>query len=177
MVRIRIRLRMRQCVLKIENLEYFRFDFREKIFCQFYPKFRKTSTSAGVGDGEFLLYRQNWGIYICIEVNSTIFSDISERNNDYSDTLDFRKGRVGEVGVVTIFVLKVPDYYSWLDKLTSYSTSVVQRFHRRLWAPLVIYLRKYSGSYGKNKYFDLNVIFFEKYDVLRKNEEELSYWA
>ncbi len=40
------------------------------------------------------------------------FSDISERNNDYSDTLDFRRGRVGEVGVVTFFVLEVSDYKS-----------------------------------------------------------------
>ncbi len=37
----------------------------------------------------------------------SIFSDISERNNDYSDTLYFRRG---EVGVVTFFVLEVPDY-------------------------------------------------------------------
>ncbi len=37
------------------------------------------------------------------------FSVISERNNDYSDTLDFRRGWVGEVGVVTFVVLKVPD--------------------------------------------------------------------
>ncbi len=36
--------------------------------------------------------------------------------------------------------------YSWLDKLTSYFTSVVQYFHRRLWAPLVVYWRKYIGS-------------------------------
>ncbi len=33
------------------------------------------------------------------------FSDISERTNDYSDTLAFRRGWVGEV---TFFVLKVP---------------------------------------------------------------------
>ncbi len=39
-------------------------------------------------------------------------------------------------------------YYSWLDKLTSYSNSVVQWFHRRLWAPLVVYWRKYTESYG-----------------------------
>ncbi len=37
-------------------------------------------------------------------------SDIAEGNNDYSDTLDFRRG--GEVGVVTFFVLEVPDYKS-----------------------------------------------------------------
>ncbi len=41
-----------------------------------------------------------------------IISDISERNNDYSDTLDFRRGWVGEVAVVTFFVLKVLDYES-----------------------------------------------------------------
>ncbi len=35
--------------------------------------------------------------------------DISERNNDYSDTLDFRRG---EVRVVTFFVLEVPNYKS-----------------------------------------------------------------
>ncbi len=40
---------------------------------------------------------------------SHIFSDISGRNNDYSDTLDARRG---EVGVVKFFVLKVPDYES-----------------------------------------------------------------
>ncbi len=38
-----------------------------------------------------------------------IFSDISERNNDYSDTLDFRR-ELGEMGVVTFFVQEVPDY-------------------------------------------------------------------
>ncbi len=36
----------------------------------------------------------------------SFFSDISEQNNDYSDTLDFRRERVGEVGVVTLFVLE-----------------------------------------------------------------------
>ncbi len=41
-----------------------------------------------------------------------IFSDISEQNNDYSDTLDFRRWSVGEVGVVTFFILEVPDYES-----------------------------------------------------------------
>ncbi len=41
-----------------------------------------------------------------------VFSDISERNNNYSDNLDFRRGWVGEVGVVTFFVLEVPDYES-----------------------------------------------------------------
>ncbi len=35
-----------------------------------------------------------------------LFSDISERNNDYSDTLDFRR-RGG--GGVMFFVLEVPD--------------------------------------------------------------------
>ncbi len=37
------------------------------------------------------------------------FSDILERNNDYSGALDFRRGRVE---VVTFFVLEVPDYES-----------------------------------------------------------------
>ncbi len=40
------------------------------------------------------------------------FSDISKRNNDYSDTLDFRRGRVGKVGLVTFFVLEIHDYES-----------------------------------------------------------------
>ncbi len=40
------------------------------------------------------------------------FSDILERNNDYSDSLDFRKGEWGEVGVVTFFILEVSDYES-----------------------------------------------------------------
>ncbi len=42
----------------------------------------------------------------------SIFNDISERNNDYSDTLDFRRWWVEEVGFVTFFVLEVPDYKS-----------------------------------------------------------------
>ncbi len=46
-----------------------------------------------------------------VTILSILFSDISERNNDYSDTLNFRGGRVG---VVTFFVLKVPDYESAL---------------------------------------------------------------
>ncbi len=43
------------------------------------------------------------------EVNKIwiIFSYISERNNDYSDPLDLRRGWVG---VVTFFVLEVLDY-------------------------------------------------------------------
>ncbi len=41
-----------------------------------------------------------------------IFSGISERNNDYSDTLDIRGGWMGEVGLVTFFVLEIPDYKS-----------------------------------------------------------------
>ncbi len=53
-------------------------------------------------------------------------------------------------------------WYSWLDKLTSYSTSVVQWFHCTLWAPLVVYWRKYTRSYGKNKYFDLNTHILRK---------------
>ncbi len=40
------------------------------------------------------------------------YIDISDRNNDYSDTLDLRKEWVGEVGVVTFFVLEVLDYKS-----------------------------------------------------------------
>ncbi len=44
--------------------------------------------------------------------NYRYFSDISERNNDYSDTLDFIRGPVGEVGVVTFFVSEVTDYES-----------------------------------------------------------------
>ncbi len=57
---------------------------------------------------------------------------------------------------------KLCQKYSRLDKLTSYSTSVVQWFHRRLWAPLIIYWRKYAGSYGKNQYFDLNIHILRK---------------
>ncbi len=44
-----------------------------------------------------------------VSSNLTIFSDTSERNNDYSDTLDFRRGWMGEF---KFFVLKVPDYES-----------------------------------------------------------------
>ncbi len=48
----------------------------------------------------------------CFTPRFVFFSDISERKNDYSDTLDFRRGRVGEVGMVTFFILEVPDYES-----------------------------------------------------------------
>ncbi len=34
--------------------------------------------------------------------NAPVFSHISERNNDYSDKLDFKKGRAGEVGLVRV---------------------------------------------------------------------------
>ncbi len=59
--------------------------------------------------------------------------------------------------------------YSWLDKLTRYSTSVVQWFHRRLWAPLVVYWRKYirvlRGKqifWPKYSYSSKNMTFYEK---------------
>ncbi len=39
-----------------------------------------------------------------------VFSDISEWNNDYSDTFDFQKGVSGGGRVVTFFILKGPDY-------------------------------------------------------------------
>ncbi len=39
-------------------------------------------------------------------------SDILEQNNDYSDTLDFRRGIVG---VVRFFILEVPDYNSAMN--------------------------------------------------------------
>ncbi len=66
-----------------------------------------------------------------------IFSDISERNNDYSDTLDFRRGWVGEVGLVTFFVLKVPDYesamliyfYIYMYKKLRYRSQFWSDFH------------------------------------------------
>ncbi len=48
-----------------------------------------------------------WQFFLFVKLR--IFSDISERNNDYSDALDFRRGWVGELGVVTFFVLEVPD--------------------------------------------------------------------
>ncbi len=41
-----------------------------------------------------------------------LFSDILEGNNDYSDTLDFRRGWMEQVGLVTFFVLEVSDYKS-----------------------------------------------------------------
>ncbi len=48
----------------------------------------------------------------CVYLTNFFFSDISERNNDYSDTLDFKREWVGEVAVVTFFVLEVPDFKS-----------------------------------------------------------------
>ncbi len=43
-------------------------------------------------------------------IKVTIISDILERNNDYSDNLDFRRRWVEEVGVVIFSVLEVSDY-------------------------------------------------------------------
>ncbi len=43
---------------------------------------------------------------------SYIFSNISEGNNDFSDTLDFRRRWLGKVLLVTFFILEVPDYKS-----------------------------------------------------------------
>ncbi len=42
-------------------------------------------------------FRSNLGVYLTSirQFAAVIFSDISERNNDYSDTLDFRRGRWG----------------------------------------------------------------------------------
>ncbi len=37
------------------------------------------------------------------------FSDVLERNNDYSDTHIVRRWWVGEMGMFTFFVLEVPD--------------------------------------------------------------------
>ncbi len=39
-----------------------------------------------------------------------IFSDISERNDDYSGTIKFGRGSVQEAEVLTFFFLEVPDY-------------------------------------------------------------------
>ncbi len=59
------------------------------------------------------LNKSNWEIGEMrasnISRDKGLFSDISEWNNDYSDTLDLRMGWVGEVGMVTFFVLEVPD--------------------------------------------------------------------
>ncbi len=54
----------------------------------------------------------------------SIFSDISERNNDYSDNLGFKRRRVGE-GEVKFFVLEVPDNkYAMLIYLYIYISMV-----------------------------------------------------
>ncbi len=66
-----------------------------------------------------------------------LFSDISERNNDYSNTLDFRRGWVGEVGVVTFFVFEIPDFksamliylYIYMYKKLRYRSQFWMDFH------------------------------------------------
>ncbi len=73
---------------------------------------------------------------------SPICSDISERNNDYFDTLDFRRGWVGEVGVVTFFVLEVLDYESAMFiyiYIRSYDTG-------RSFEPIFMKLHGWCGS-------------------------------
>ncbi len=47
-----------------------------------------------------------------ISVDSLFSNDISEGNNYCSDTLDFSRGQVEKVGVVTFFILEVTDYKS-----------------------------------------------------------------
>ncbi len=63
--------------------------------------------------------------YHCL-TDQIIFRDVSEQNNDYSDTLDFKRGWVGEVRVVTFFILEVPDYKSamiiYFIYISSYDT-------------------------------------------------------
>ncbi len=51
----------------------------------------------------------------------SIFNDILERNNAYSETLDFRRCWVGEVGVVTFFILEVPDVPDYKSAMLLYS--------------------------------------------------------
>ncbi len=43
---------------------------------------------------------------------TSIFSSVLEGSNDYFNTLNFRRGWLGEVGVITFFILEVPDYKS-----------------------------------------------------------------
>ncbi len=52
------------------------------------------------------MMKSHFGAHLNFEV---IFGDISERNNDCFDTLDFRRRWEGEV-LVTFFVLEDPDY-------------------------------------------------------------------
>ncbi len=49
-----------------------------------------------------------------LTVLKVVFSDISERNNDYSDTFEFRRRRVSEAGLNTFSILEVPDHKSAL---------------------------------------------------------------
>ncbi len=89
------------------------FDFIRIYLCNILPQFR-------------LL------IFVIYDQIGCIFSDISERNNDYSDTLDFRRGWVG---VVTFFVLEVPDYasamliYFYIYKKIGYRSQLWSNFH------------------------------------------------
>ncbi len=54
----------------------------------------------------------SFNFYSMLNIKKQFFSDISERNNDYSDTLNFRRGEVGVVTFFVLKVLKVPDYES-----------------------------------------------------------------
>ncbi len=69
----------------------------------------------------------DFGPYMKSDPLPFFLSNISERNNDYSDNLDFRRG---EVGVVTFFVLEVSDYKSAMLYLYIYKN--VMRSRKRL---------------------------------------------
>ncbi len=100
---------------------------REDIMYQNWKKqilstFKPLSTIFLLGGALKLLICYSWDPHLIASRNIVwitfhcetffFFSDISEQNNDYSDTLDFRRGWVEEVGMVTFRVLEVPDYES-----------------------------------------------------------------
>ncbi len=56
-----------------------------------------------------------------------------ERNDDYSDTHDLGGGWMGEVGVITFFILEVPDYKS---AMLIYYLYLYNRFSRSITSQL-----------------------------------------
>ncbi len=67
------------------------------------------------------------------------FSDISKRNNDYSETFSFERG---QMGVVLSFVSEIPDYESTMLLVVMDDTSIA-----RWKQSMVLELSIYYGSF------------------------------
>ncbi len=67
------------------------------------------------------------------------FSEILKQNNDYTHTLEFGRGWLGEVRIVTFSILEVPEYKSAMLIYTVYSICMYicmyknARYRRQFW--------------------------------------------